>query len=96
MKPRTGPRPQIPEVLVCYNFTEGLTDQEELIYLEFELDLIPIGKLSLPQSPLPDSTIEPFQRALTYHTAIGDNDVDETSAKLEVQGQSLTSWEQLE
>lgn len=29
MSQRKGPRPKLPEVLVCYNCAEGLTDEEE-------------------------------------------------------------------
>ena len=46
---RKGPRPKLPEVLVCYNFTEGLTDEEEALWLASEQDLLAVGTVTLPR-----------------------------------------------
>ena len=46
---RKGPRPKLPEVLVCYNFTEGLTDEEEARWLATEQDLMAIGTVTIPR-----------------------------------------------
>jgi hypothetical protein len=36
-----------PESLVCYNYVEGLTDEEETILLEAEEFIHPIGTLAI-------------------------------------------------
>lgn len=64
--PRTGPWPQLPKVLIYYNFAKGLIDHQESIYLKFELDLIPIGKFTLLGPPLLDPNTERFDCVLTY------------------------------
>lgn len=83
---QASPRPKLLEVLVCYNFGKGVTDWQESIYLEFEHDLIPTGDITLLPSTIEDPCIEPFKRALTYHSAIGHIAMDKTLAELKVNG----------
>jgi hypothetical protein len=42
-----GPRPQLSEVLVCYNIVEGLSDKKEYQLPSIEADLFVIGTISL-------------------------------------------------
>lgn len=65
VKPWIGPRGQLPEVRLCYNFVEGLTNQEVSIYVESKRDLLPIRKFTLLKPSLPDSSTESFEHALT-------------------------------
>ena len=46
---RMGPHPKLLEVLICYNFVEGLTNEEEDRFLSTEEDLFAIGTITLPR-----------------------------------------------
>lgn len=69
---------------------------QQSIYRESELDLIPIGKITLLGPSIVDPSVEPFERLLTYHTTIGDIKANETPPQLKVHGLTLTSWAQAE
>jgi hypothetical protein len=45
---RKGHRPKLLEVLVCYNFAEGLTDEEEARFLASKADLFAVGTRLCP------------------------------------------------
>jgi hypothetical protein len=54
---RKGPKPKLLEVLVCYNFPKGLTDEEEDRFLTSEADIFAVGIMTLPQLDLAGALI---------------------------------------
>lgn len=83
------PRPKLPEVLVYYNFTEGLTEQQESSYLESEEDLISIGDITLLDFIIQDSLLDSVKRDLSYRSTLGDIEADNIPIELKVHGQPL-------
>jgi hypothetical protein len=45
-----GNKVRRPKVLLCYNYQNGITDEEEDIILTIELELFSIGTISLPNT----------------------------------------------
>lgn len=87
-----GQSSKLPKVLVCYYIAQGLMDLQKLLYLESKQDLISISKVTLHGPLIWYPSAEPFERPLTYHTAIGDIAVDVIPAELKVHGLTFTSW----
>jgi hypothetical protein len=91
---RTGPYPKLPEVLVCYNFVEGLTDEEEDRFFSTKEDLFAIGTITLfgdlggtcSEGADPSSYPKHFS---TYTE--GDIVVDETPIKTKVQDMRIAA-----
>jgi len=92
VNPRKGPRPKLPEVLVCYNFAEGLTDMQERNLLLTENNLIPIGTFTLPEAVKGEvKETRPYPNQF-YEPTLGDISIDETPAELKVPGHNISAW----
>lgn len=91
---RVGPLPPTPEVAVCYNYAEGLTDQQELSLFLTEEDLVPICTIDVNQE-LAKVREKVEARKFPQHfyeTQSGTIKVNETPARLKVPGQNLSNW----
>jgi len=53
-----GNKVRRPKVLLCYNYQNGITDEEEDIILTIELELFSIGTISLPNTIQSMKTID--------------------------------------
>jgi hypothetical protein len=64
-----------PKVLLCYNYQNGITDEEEDIILTIELELFSIGTISLPNTIQSMKTIDakPSNSKLKSRYKYGDN-----------------------
>jgi hypothetical protein len=63
------------KVLLCYNYQNGITDEEEDIILTIELELFSIGTISLPNTIQSMKTIDakPSNSKLKSRYKYGDN-----------------------
>lgn len=94
VNPRTGPRPKLPEVLVCYDFAKGLTEQQELNLLLTEEELIPIGTIELSariQVDLMERHARPYPQQFYEHKE-GAVSIDEAPAYQKIPGGSVETW----
>jgi hypothetical protein len=96
---RTGPYPKLPEILICYNFVEGLTDEEEDRFLSIEEDLFAIGTITLLGDLIGTRSerADPSSYPKYFSTYTKENIiVDEIPVKTKVQDMCIGAWTLLE